>query len=65
MQNDDDFQAKNYGAFVLRLTQEQRQLILNFLENLGVRVLYQTTDVAPLRIVRTGSPERFAEAMRP
>jgi hypothetical protein len=65
MTNDDDFTAKIYGAFVVRLTQEQRQLILNFLENLGVRVLYMTTDLAPLRILRTGTPERFRETIRP
>ncbi len=65
MTNGDDFKAKIYYALVMRLSQEQRQLVLNFLENQEVRVLYQTTDVAPLRIVRTGTPERFAEATRP
>lgn len=32
-------------------------MVLNFLENQNVRVLYQTTDHAPLRVVRTGTPE--------
>jgi hypothetical protein len=62
MSNDDDFKAKIYYALVMRITPEQRQVILNFLENQGVRVCFQTTDFSPLRVVRTGSPERFMEA---
>ena len=51
-----------YYGLVMRLSQEQRRIILNFLENQEVRVLDETIDPAPLRIVRTGTPERFAEA---
>jgi len=62
--NDDVYRSRNYYAFVLRCDNQERQSILNYLQNLGVRVLYQTSDVAPLRIVRTGTLEHFSEAIR-
>jgi hypothetical protein len=62
--DDDDFRAMAYWAIVLRLPLDQRQMVLNFLENLGARVLYQTTDASPLRVVRCGTPSRFMEATR-
>jgi hypothetical protein len=65
MANDDDsFKAMTYWALVLRIPDSLRQTVLNFLENQNVRILYQTTNHSPLRIVRTGTPERFSEAIR-
>ena len=58
----DEFTAMTYWALVLRIPVNQRQSVLNFLENLGVRVLFQTTDHSPLRVVRCGTPERFSES---
>jgi len=64
--NDDDvYKAMMYWALVLRIPDSLRQTVLNFLANQNIRILYQHSDVAPLRIVRTGSPERFTEAIRP
>jgi hypothetical protein len=66
MVNDDDsFKASIYWALVLRIPPDLRQAVLNYLENLGVRVLYQTTDqYSPLRVVRCGTPSNFMEAVR-
>mgnify|MGYP001047058534 FL=1 len=60
----DEFKAMTYWALVLRIPVNQRQEVLNYLENLGVRVLYQTTDNSPLRVVRCGTPEKLWEANR-
>lgn len=60
--HNDDYRASVYWGLILRSPENLRQLVLNFLENQGIRVLYQTTDLVPLRVVRCGTPERFSES---
>lgn len=62
--NDDEFRASVYWGLVLRIPADLRQAVLNFLENQRVRILFQTRDYSPLRIVRTGDPQKFWEVTK-
>jgi len=58
----DEFTSMIYWAIVMRIAPKDRQAVLNFLQNLGVRILFQTTDHSPLRVIRCGTPEQFSES---